>query len=60
MARQTLNIGVCAETMSELIAKMNEVNKEYGSRVFATQTHVTALDDGVHYTAIFFVTAETQ
>lgn len=59
----TTNKVITADTAFEFEQKLNAVNKELGSRIFATQTHVTMTAlVGEHtsapqlrYTAIFFV-----
>lgn len=35
--------------------QMNIINNELGSKVFATQTHLTVVEGVVVYTAVFFV-----
>jgi hypothetical protein len=42
-----------ARTAEEFQEKMNEVNRS--KNVFATQTHVTPVSDGLLYTAVFFI-----
>lgn len=35
--------------------QMNTINSELGKKVFATQTHLTVVNDVLVYTAVFFV-----
>ena len=41
-----------AKTFEE---QMNIINNEFGSKVFATQTHVTLVSVDLLYTAVFFI-----
>jgi hypothetical protein len=34
---------------------MNVVNEEQGSKIFATQTHITVVGPDILYTAVFFI-----
>jgi hypothetical protein len=51
----TTNKVITADTATEFEQKLNEVNKELGARIFATQTHVMMTAQGPEYTAVFFV-----
>jgi hypothetical protein len=49
---QTKNITIQENDLAEFTKKLNEFNEK--EKVFATQTHVTAINGGLTYTAVLF------
>jgi hypothetical protein len=62
MATKTINKVVQADNTEDFERLLNEVNKEYGTRVFATQTSTVINPNSMKVicTAVFFIRNEDK